>query len=597
MRDAETILGIIHNRGKRGLPLEDLYRQLFNPRLYLHAYGRIARNSGAMTPGATPETVDGMSLAKIGAIIEALRHERYRWTPVRRVYIEKKRSKKKRPLGIPTWSDKLLAEVVRSILEAYYDVQFHPTSHGFRPTRGCHTALAEIYHKWVGTKWFIEGDIAACFDTLDQTVLMSLLKQKLHDNRFLRLITGLLQAGYLEDWRYHATLSGSPQGSVLSPILSNIYLDQVDSFVEKTLLPVYNRGEGRRPNPSYQCLQQARQALRKAGHHHQARLLHRQMQQVPSLHPTDPDYRRLRYIRYADDMLLGFAGPRHEAEAIKQQLGRFLREHLKLTLSEEKTLITHARSQAARFLGYEITVLYRDSKLDRRGHRCINGQIGLKVPVDVVQAKCDRYLSQGRPCHRTELLHDTPYSIVVQYQQEFRGLAEYYQLAFNLHRLNRLKWVMEQSLVKTLACKLRTSVSQVYQRYQTLLQTDEGPRVGLQVRVERGEGKKPLTANWGGIALKRRMKAVLNDAPRVIWGARTELEQRLLAQTCELCGAQETIQVHHIHALKDLQQPGRAARPAWMIVMAARRRKSLVVCQTCHADIHAGRPRQRAAAG
>ena len=597
MRSAETVLGIIHERGKRGLPLEDIYRQLFNPGLYLRAYGRIARNTGAMTPGATTETVDGMSLAKIGAIIEALRHERYRWTPVRRVYIEKKRSTKKRPLGIPSWSDKLLAEVVRSILEAYYDVQFHPASHGFRPARGCHTALGEIYHKWVGTKWFIEGDIAQCFDTLDHTVLVSILGQKLHDNRFLRLIAGLLRAGYLEEWRYHATLSGSPQGSVLSPILSNLYLDQLDRLVEETLLPAYNRGERRRLNPPFVHLQQASRALRERGQHHQARHLRRQMQRMPSLHPTDPDYRRLRYVRYADDMLLGFSGPRAEAEAIKRQLGAFLREHLKLTLSEEKTLITHARSQAARFLGYGITVLYSDTKLDRRGHRCINGQIGLEVPVDVVHAKCDRYLAGARPHHRSELLHDTPYSIVAQYQQEFRGLAEYYQLAYNLHRLNRLKWVMEQSLVKTLACKLRLSVRQVYRRYRATLQTDQGPRLGLQVRVERGGGKKPMVATWGGVSLKRRTRAILNDRPLYIWGARTELEKRLLAQTCELCGAREAIQVHHIRALKDLRRPGRAAKPAWMGVMAARRRKTLVVCRTCHADIHAGRPRQHAATG
>jgi retron-type reverse transcriptase len=217
MRNAETVLGIIHNRGRRGLPLEDVYRQLFNPELFLLAYGRISRNAGAMTPGVTAETVDGMSLAKIGRIIDALRHERYRWAPVRRVDIEKKGSVKKRPLGVPTWSDKLLQEVMRLILEAYYEPQFNPASHGFRPARGCHTALGEIYHRWIGTKWFVEGDIARCFDSLDHSVLESILGEKIHDGRFLRLIANLLRAGYLEDWRYNATLSGSPQGAVLTP--------------------------------------------------------------------------------------------------------------------------------------------------------------------------------------------------------------------------------------------------------------------------------------------------------------------------------------------------------------------------------------------
>ncbi len=156
MREANHVLGIIHERGKRGLPVEDLYRQLYNPTLYLQAYGKIYRNDGAMTKGATTETVDAMSLSKIGAIIEALRYERYRWTPVRRIYIEKPNSTKLRPLGLPSWSDKLLQEVMRSLLEAYYEPQFSPCSHGFRPGRGCHTALSEMYYKWIGTKWFVE---------------------------------------------------------------------------------------------------------------------------------------------------------------------------------------------------------------------------------------------------------------------------------------------------------------------------------------------------------------------------------------------------------------------------------------------------------
>jgi len=590
MRDAETILGLIHDRGRRGLPLERLYRLLFNRNLYLLAYGRIARNQGAMTPGATPETVDGMTLAKIDAIIAALRCERYRWTPVRRTYIEKKGSKKRRPLGIPAWPDKLLQEVIRLILEAYYEPQFSPTSHGFRPGRGCHTALTEIYHKWIGTKWWIEGDIAQCFDRLDHTVLVTILAETIHDGRFLRLITTLLQAGYLEEWRYHATLSGSPQGSGLSPLLANVYLDKLDRYVETTLLPAYNRGERRRINPPYLRLQDQRQRLKRRGEEAQARTVRRQMQQLPSLDPADPDYRRLRYVRYADDWLLGFAGPRHEAEEIKQQLTVFLRDELKLELSQEKTLITHARTQPARFLGYELVVLNNDQKRDRRGHRSINGQIGLKVPREVVQRKCARYLRRGKATHRPELLHDSAYSIVMQYQQEYRGLVEYYRLAYNLHQLNRLKWLMEWSLAQTLARKLKSSVRKVYRRFQTTLQTEQGPRAGLQVTVQRGEGQRPLIATWGGITLARQPKAVLNDQPIHIWGSHTELEQRLLAGTCELCGSHDEIQVHHVRALKDLRQKGRAKRPEWVKIMAARRRKTMVTCRRCHAAIHAGRP-------
>jgi group II intron reverse transcriptase/maturase len=594
MRSAETVLGIIHDRGSRGLPLENVYRQLFNPELFLLAYGRISRNAGAMTPGATAETVDGMSLAKIGRIIGALRRETYRWTPVRRIHIEKKGSTKKRPLGIPTWSDKLLQEVVRLILEAYYEPQFNPASHGFRPARGCHTALDEVYHRWVGTKWFVEGDIAGCFDSLDHSVLESILREKVHDNRFLRLIGNLLRAGYLEEWRYNATLSGSPQGAVLSPVLSNVYLDRLDRFVETALLPKHNRGDRRRCNPAWIRLRGQATRLEKAGRQDEADLLRRQMKQVPCLDPMDPAYRRLRYVRYADDWLLGFSGPRCEAEAIKREVAAFLRDSLKLELSEAKTLITHARSEAARFLGHHTAVLHNDRKRDRRGHRSINGQIGLRVPPDVVQATCARYLRHGEPMHRPELAHDSPFSIVAQFQREYRGVVEYYRRAYNLHRLNRLKWTMERSLTRTLALKLRTSVSRVYRRYGATFRTDQGPCVGLQVVVERGEGTRPLVARWGGITLARNTKAVLDDAPLRICGPRTELEQRLLANTCELCGSQDSIQVHHVRALKDLQRRGRAARPHWVEIMAARRRKTLVTCRTCHADIHAGRPARRA---
>src|SRR4051794_39940954 len=217
MRNAKTVLAIIRERGKAGLYLEDVYRQLYNPDLYLRAYGRIYRNAGAMTRGITEETADGMSQRKIEGIIELLRNERYRWTPVRRVLIPKANGKT-RPLGIPSWSDKLMQEVMRSILVAYYEPQFSPNSHGFRPERGCHTALSDVYFAWNGTKWFIEGDIKGCFDNIDHTILLSILREKIHDGRFVALIEGLLQAGYLEEWKFRPTWSGTPQGGIISPL-------------------------------------------------------------------------------------------------------------------------------------------------------------------------------------------------------------------------------------------------------------------------------------------------------------------------------------------------------------------------------------------
>ncbi|MFN8472127.1 MAG: reverse transcriptase domain-containing protein [Anaerolineae bacterium] len=592
MRDAATILGIIRERGKRGLPINDLYRQLWNPDLYLLAYGRLAKNHGALTPGATPETADGMSLEKLDTIIEALRSERYRWTPARRIYAEKKRSTKKRPLGLPSWSDKLLQEVIRLILEAYYEPQFSEFSHGFRAGRGCHTALTKIKRTWTGTVWFIEGDISGCFDNIDHAVLLSILREKIHDNRFLRLIDHLLQAGYMEEWKFNATHSGTPQGSVVSPILANIYLDRLDRFVEDVLMPVNNRGKERRPNSEYNKIACKIHYLKRTGRAAQAATLQPLLAALPFSDTHDPDYRRLRYIRYADDFLLGFVGPKVEAEAIKQQIGEFLRDTLKLELSTAKTLVTHGRTEAARFLGYEVVVQHSNTKRDARGRRSANGIIGLRVPADVIRAKRARYMRNGKPIHRGERMHDTPFSIISQHQSEFRGIADYYQLAYNRGTLQNLRWVMEMSLAKTLAAKLKISVPQVFKRYKTTVQTEQGPRKVLMVTVER-EGRKPLVAVWGGISLAREEMGTLNDQIPPMRSGRTELEQRLLAETCELCGSKEDVEVHHIRALKDLDRKGRAPRSEWVKVMAARRRKTLVVCRLCHEDIHAGRPRRQ----
>jgi len=281
MQNAETVLGVLRERGRRGLPCNELYRQLLNPQLYLAAYGRLYSNQGAMTPGADGETVDGMSLAKIGGIIDALRHERYRFQPVKRAYIPKKDGKR-RPLGLPSWSDKLVGEVVRLLLEAYYEPRFSDRSHGFRPRRGCHTALREVVRAWTGTTWFIESDIADCFGSLDHLVLLGILGENIHDNRFLRLVRNMLQAGYLEDWEWNATLSGAPQGGVTSPVLSNIYLDRLDTFVETVLIPQYTRGTHRAPYPEYSRVRVAAQRARTRGDRALARGLRRRQLACPA---------------------------------------------------------------------------------------------------------------------------------------------------------------------------------------------------------------------------------------------------------------------------------------------------------------------------
>ncbi|MGH2658919.1 MAG: reverse transcriptase domain-containing protein [Actinomycetota bacterium] len=587
MRSAEQILGIIRERGRRGLPLERVYRHLFNPDLHLRAYARIARNDGATTPGATAETADGMSQAKIGSVIDALRAERYRWTPARRVHIAKTRGGT-RPLGLPTWSDKLVQEVIRMILEAYYEPQFSPRSHGFRPGRGCHTALREIHRGWTGTTWFIEGDISSCFDSLDHEVLLSILAEKIHDGRFLRLVASLLKAGYLEDWRFGATLSGTPQGGVVSPMLSNIYLDRLDRFVTVTLIPAYSRGTRRKQNTAYRRAMLAANRLQREGKAEEARAFRKIMRTLPTQEPNDEGFRRLRYVRYADDFLLGFTGPRQEAEEIKARLREFLSTELHLELSEAKTLVTHGRTGAARFLGYEVSVMHNDRRHThaRLVRRDVNGKIGLRVPRDVVRSKCDPYMRDGKPIHRPERLNDSEFSIVAGYAVEYRGVVEYYRMAYNLREFGHLRWVMETSMAKTLAAKLKISVPRVYRRFGTVMATARGPRKVLRVTVDRGEEKRPLLAQWGAVPLVRGLDATLNDSPSRVWSHRSELLGRLLADVCELCGSQDQVQVHHVRHLADLERKRGLEKPQWIKVMVARHRRTLVVCRRCHQGIH-----------
>jgi group II intron reverse transcriptase/maturase len=555
--------------------------------MYLLAYGRIYSNKGAMTPGVTQETVDGMSLGKIRRIIDAMRHERYRFKPARRTYIPKKNGKL-RPLGLPTWSDKLVGEVVRLLLEAYYEPTFSDRSHGFRPGRGCHTALREVANTWTGTTWFVEGDIADCFGSFDQQVMLSILAEKVHDNRFLRLLRNMLQAGYLEDWVWNATLSGAPQGGCASPVLSNIYLHQLDDFVETVLIPEYTRGDRRARNPVYLKEAAALARARRAGDRAEARKARDRMRDLPSGDPHDPDFRRLRYVRYCDDHLLGFTGPKAEAEEIKRRLAQFLREDLKLELSQDKTLITHARSDRASFLGYEISVQHDDRQRTASGQRAVNGAVSLHVPKSVIQAKSALYLKRGQPARRSQVINYGDYDIVRIYGAEYRGLVQYYLLAGDVRRLHRLRWVMLSSMLKTLAAKHRSTATKIAAKHKAKIMTPYGPRTCFEAVVDRGKASRSLVARFGGVPLNRQKTAVINDQlPQRVAYPRRELIGRLSAGRCELCEHTGEVQVHHVRALAELD----ASDPTpWAKAMIRRRRKTLVVCSDCHDRIHGTRP-------
>jgi len=557
------------------------------------AYQNIYANKGALTKGSNDETADGMSMQKIYHIIEKLITETYRWTPVRRTYI-KKRNGKQRPLGLPSWSDKLLQEVLRMLLEAYYDNQFSDNSHGFRKNKGCKTALETLTHKggWIGITYFIEGDISNCFGSIDHQILMNLLKDKIADNRFLRLIENLLKSGYLEDgWKYNKTLSGCPQGNILSPLLSNIYMDKLDQYVENTLKPEYTQGHSRAKNKTYQPLIWQKTKHRRLNNWAKVKEIQKALQKMPSIDTVDPNFNRLRYIRYCDDWLIGFTGSKKDAEKIKEKIAIYLQNELKLQLSQEKTLITNARKEKARFLGYDVHTLHDDSKHGKNGRRTINGKTGLRVPKDRMQAKMQKYMAKGKPNHRAELLACSDYDIVNQYQSEFRGFVQYYRRAYNASCMNTVKWVLELSLAKTLASKHKTTVSKVFGKYKVVTETKDGICKVLQVVVPRN-GKEPLVAQFGGIKLSYDKDADIIDGATDVLGQflckRSQLIDRLLRNVCELCGAIDDVEMHHVKKLRDLGRNDRRHKPKWMVRMIALRRKTLAVCINCHHAIHSG---------
>lgn len=598
MQNANQIQQAIRKLGEKRIPLTRIYRSLYSEDMFLTAYSKIYANRGALTPGVDDDTADGMSIDRIRRIIDQLRYERYRFRPVRRTYVDKKDGRK-RPLGLPNFTDKLVQEVIRMILEAYYEPRFRSSSHGFRPDLGCHTALTDVQRRFRAATWFIEGDIRGCFDNIDHDILMSILGRDIQDNRFLNLIRMGLEAGMMEDWVWKPTYSGVPQGGIISPILSNIYLHELDVFVEDVLIPQYTNGEKRSRNPVYRHYEHLIYKAKKQDDGEAVRHYQRLQQQHPSVDVNDPDFRRLRYVRYADDFILAFTGSKSEARTIKAALADFLKNALHLELSDEKTLITHARSEHAQFLGYAVSIYHAEHRMTRRSDtnrqaRSANGRVRLGVPYGLMDEYIKPYTYRGKSTSELKLLPFSDAHIIDIYQARFRGIAEYYKFAVDHHRLSKLKNAMQAALVKTLAHKYKRTVSKTYRKYRSTRVVDGRTYRTLEVTVPTSNGER--TIYWGAIPLrtvKPSHKIVLSDVPpREIYQIRSDLITRLQADACELCGSTEKCQVHHIRKLADLKKrwAGRREKPAWVTAMITMRRKTLVVCHKCHVDIHAGRP-------
>jgi len=592
MRNSERVLNslAIHSR-QPNYKFERLYRLLFNEQMYYAAYQRIYAKEGNMTKGADNATIDHMSISRIEKLIISLKDESYQPIPSRRVYIPKKNGKK-RPLGIPTFNDKLLQEVVRMILEAIYEGSFDNNSHGFRPKRSCHTALQQIQKSFNGTRWFIEGDIKGFFDNINHNTLIDILRKRIDDERFLRLIRKFLNAGFIENWVFNKTYSGTPQGGIISPILANIYLDQLDTYMRE-YIQKFNKGKERADNPERVKFEYGKSRavlkLKAVTDREERKFIVKEIKhfdkeraKIPCGVDMDANFRRLKYVRYADDFLCAVIGTKKEAEAIKQDIKKFLAEKLSLELSDEKTLITHGR-KSAKFLGYEIYI--RKSVLTKRNKagrltRPFNNKVYLKMPTQVIRKKLLDYgaleikMHNGKefykPKHRPYLINSDDLEILERYNAEIRGIYNFYSIANNCHSLHTFKYIMEYSMYKTYASKYRSSVVQICKKYK------KDGVFTVSYKNRKGQTLKRQFYHAGFKRKKQEYGDCYDRLPVQYFYHGTSLIDRLKANRCELCGKENVkLDMHHVRKLKDLQ-----GKEDWERHMIARKRK------TCDLDVY-----------
>jgi group II intron reverse transcriptase/maturase len=581
---------------KPEVQFDKLFQKLYNVELWLLAYQSMAPKPGNMTAGVDGNTIDKAGLRLITELIADLKASRYTPCPTRRVYIPKANGKL-RPLGIPSFRDKLLETVLKLILEAIYEPTFSNHSHGFRPERSCHTALEQVKREMTGTRWWVEGDIKGFFDHVNHETLLRILSKRITDKRFLHLIGQLLQAGYVEDWRYHQTYSGVPQGGNLSPLLANIYLNELDQAI-RAKMATFNKGKARKESQEYQrisrAVEVAKKKARQTGDWTEYKALRKKMLSTPSGDHQDPDYRRLFYTRYADDFLLAVIGTKAEAVEVKAWLERYLRDELQLELSAEKTLITHARKRV-RFLGYDITrwkgrrIVRIHTKRGPITRRTGAYQLRLFRPQDKISAFAKAYgdISNWHGKHRNQLLNLSELEILLIYNAEIRGFLGYYTLADNLtQEAHKILWLTTGSFFRTIAGKRQTTVKEVARSLK------RGPR--RYVMTVKPEGK-PIREYALLSSTRQLKKGIINYQqpdlkPAVLkYKSRTELGARLLAQQCEWCGTREgMMEVHHVRKLGNL-----TGKAAWERQMMQRRRKTMVLCAQCHDELHAGRLQER----
>lgn len=607
MRNPIDVLENLNEKSKdKNYKFQRLYRNLYNPDFYWLAYKNIFANKGSMTPGVNGITMDNMNDGRIEKIITSLKDHSYKPNPAKRIYIAKKNSNKMRPLGIPSGDDKLIQEVVRMILASIYEQNFSNRSHGFRPKRSCHTALKQIQNTFTGVKWFVEGDIEACFDSFDHHVIMRLLRSRIDDEPFINLMWKFMKAGYMEQWEYHGTYDGVPQGSGISPIISNIYLNELDEFFE-AYKAKFDVGTAlkRKRNPEYVKLNQQRKNLKKEYAQSWNQLnpeekkpyikavkeVRKKIRTVSPLVAKDESYKTIQYTRYADDFLLGIIGSKADAERVKSDFREFLEEKLKLKMSDKKTKITHSGDKA-RFLGYDITVTREQSARKRSDGIIMRSQsytVKLLVPREKWVNKLLEYQAikiklngNGKEryvaLHRGKFINRPDIEILAAYNAEIRGLYNFYSIANNAYKIGRFANLMKYSMLKTFAGKYKTTVNKIKKQF------NKGNNFTVEYQTK--SGRKSAVFYNKGFSRKQTSMTMpeISILPEYEKYSRfNSLKSRVKLGLCEICNRKsDDILLHQVKKLKDLK-----GDKAWERLMIERRRRTLAVCPRCHSEIHA----------
>jgi group II intron reverse transcriptase/maturase len=556
----------------------DLYRLFYNRELYIIAYNSVKSNDGAETSGADGTSLHGFGEEWIAELIASMRDESYLPQPNRTAMIPKSNGKL-RKLSFPNGKDKLVQEAVRIILECIYEPTFSNLSHGFRPKRSTQSAIAEV-ETWKGTIWFIEGDISACFDEIDHRKLETILRERISDERFIRLINKILKAGYFDMQHvYHGTKTGNAQGSCCSPILCNIYLDKLDRYMEN-IINLDTAGGYRRQNPDYA---KARYQYKKAVNNNidpeTIKHLKSEMESLPASDRYDPNFRRVKYVRYADDFLIGLIAPKSYALDLKQKIKEFLKNELCLRLSEEKTKITHAADNDVTFLGY---IIQKGSvKHSKFQNNPFDSTIRIYMNTDSILKKLRENgmcTGNGYPIGISRLLRESPQEIIKYGNQVLRGLLTQQRGCVNFHKGARIQYIVQFSIAKTLARKFDISIKKVFARY--------GKTLMVKYQNAKGKACSVNLALYKSFARKKNFFAKIKFVVKLFFFRPEYNLMDPLARVCYICGnPHSNVSMYHRKTKKKLDKPYKPI----VTVMLAINRRQIPLCAHCFANVEADR--------